>query len=432
MTGEKTVREVLSAIPRKMPAGIRNAGIVMVAVGTGGLALGFGAAGAKAGWTALLTATVMVIGVAAAGVLLSAIFQLTGARWGRAYRRIAEGSVALMPVGVLGILVVLAGGSAYLPWAHEGHLTGGKNIWLVRGFWDARVLGVLLVIYGLSLAFVYHSVRKDFCLRAVREGLAGKLADFLGKGLSGDDAREAARLDARMTLMAPAIAILYGLGLTLLAVDLIMALEPDWFSTLFGGWYFIGQLFTCLALVAILGILLRRRFGLERFISVTRQSDAATLLLAFSLLAADFFWSQYLTIWYGNLPEETMWVIARTASTSPLRGLSWATLASFFAIPFFALLFRKVKQTDELLAVVAVVVVSGILMSRFIEIAPALMDLHGPGASYAIPLISSAATFVGLLGAGLLIFFALMARVPVMCVGDSIFADVFDSSEEAP
>jgi hypothetical protein len=364
-----------------------------------------------------------------AGVLLSAIFQISGARWGRAYRRIAEGSVALMPVGLVGLLALVAGGSAYLPWAHAEHLTGGKHIWLSRGIWDARVLGILLVLYGLSVFYFYLSVRKDFCIEQVRKTLTGPLAAFFSKGLSGDDQKESQRCDSLMSTLSPVVAILYGVGFTILAVDLIMALEPDWFSTLFGAWYFMGQLFTTLALVAILGIVLRSHFKLGRFLTLPVQNDAATLLIAFTLLSVDFFWSQYLTIWYGNLPEETMWLVARTAADAGiLHQLSWATLATFFAIPFLALLFRKVKRSGPALTTVAVSVIVGIFGARFIEIAPALMDLgHGaPASATLLPLAASALAVVGFLGAGLMLWFFIMTGVPVMPVGDRIFEDVFD------
>ena len=69
--------------------------------------------------------------------------------------------VVLMPVGLLGMLALVGGGGAYLPWVHEHPHVGGKAVWLTRGFWDARVLGALLISYVLDRRQVdAESVRK--------------------------------------------------------------------------------------------------------------------------------------------------------------------------------------------------------------------------------------------------------------------------------
>jgi hypothetical protein len=343
MSHNALIKEVIELTPKEFPRRLSVLGFAFLCLGVVGLALGFLFGVPGAGWTALLVSTAIIIGVAMVGPFLSAVFEMTGAKWGRAYRRLAEGSVVLMPVAILGVVVLLAGGNAYLPWVHDHPHVGGKALWLTRGFWDVRVLGALAVVYGVGLAFVRLSVRRDFCLAEVRERFVGPLSRWVGRGLTADNAAEAARLGDRMRVLAPVVVIVYALAFTLLGFDLIMALEPDWFSTLFGAWYFIGNIFLGLALVAMMSVAIGNRLGLGRFITPKRRSDMATLLLAFCLINVDFFWNQYLTIWYANLPEETFYVIERTVDGRlPWRSLSFVSLATFFIIPFLAHLFRKV------------------------------------------------------------------------------------------
>jgi len=428
MSRTQLVEAVLEASPRGVSVQSRGIGIGLAVAGVAGIGLGF--AGGAAGWVSLLVATSLVIGLAAAGVVFSAIFQLTGARWGRPYRRLAEAGVVLMPIGLVGIVVLLLGGQAYLPWAHAHHLPGGKEIWLTRGFWDARILLSLAASWGLCLAFVYYSLRRDFCVAQVSARFGGWLGRLVSRGIS-DPERERARCDARMSLLAPML-VTFALMFTVLAVDLVMSLEPDWFSTLFGGWFFIGHVFSGLAILGIVGILLGRSLGIDRFIGTKRRADLATVLFGFCLVTTDFFWSQYLTIWYANLPEETGWIIERTIDPSlPWSSLSWVTLLAFFAIPFIALLFRKVKETAPLLAAVAVVVVVGIFLARFLEIAPALLDVQ-PGSGtgvLALPLLSAVLTFAGFLGGGMLLYQQFLTWVPVMPVGDDVFRREFGEEE---
>jgi hypothetical protein len=421
-------REALSATPQSTPAGLRRFALFLVALGVLGLGVGFVVSGdPMAGWSALLTATVLVIGIAAVGPLLSAIFEMTGAKWGRAYRRLVEAGVVLMPVGLVALVALLAAGNAYLPWVFDHPHVGGKAVWLVRGFWDARVIGALALAYAVGLYFVYLSLRRDFCRDEVRSRFTGKLGKWLARGITNGEA-EAARCTKRMALVAPFVALLYGICFTLLGFDLIMALEPDWFSTLFGAWYFVGNIFCGLALLAAGSVALRRQLGLQRFITAKRQSDMATLLLAFCLLNADFFWNQYLTIWYANMPEETGYLIERTVDASmPWRSLSFVSLAAFFALPFVALLLRRVKRNDTLLAGVAGIAACGVCLARFVEIAPALLHVEsGAGlGALAWPLLATALVLLGLLGAGLLLYGRLLTAVPIMPVGDAVFGREF-------
>lgn len=272
------------------------------------------------------------------------------------------------------------------------------------------------------------SVRRDFCQAEVRERLQGSLSRWFSKGISDPNA-ERARLDRRLAVLAPIVAIVYAVTSTMLAFDLIMALEPDWFSTLFGAWYFIGNLFFGLALLAILSVALRPGLKLGRFITRTRQADLATLLIAFCLINADFFWNQYLTIWYANLPEESFYLIERTVNTGlPWRSLSFVSLAAFFLIPFLALLLRKVKRSGLLLTLVAGVALIGVFLARFIEVAPPLLKLGaaGGGGALSLALASAVLLLLGFLGAGLLLYDRWLQAVPIMPVSDPIFVDLFD------
>ena len=417
------VQDVLAASPRTLGG---KAPLVLAGLGVGGLGLGFFGGQPMAGWVALLVSTVVVVGLGMFGALLSAIFQMTNAHWGRPYRRLAEASAALMPLGLALTVIVVAGAGHYLPWLH-GHkeLGGEKAIWLARGFWSLRVLLSLVIAYGVGLAFLYYSVRRDFCVAQVRERYTGRLGAWLGRGIG--DAEEQ-RCNARLTTLAPVVAIAFGLCFSMLGFDLIMALEPDWFSTLFGAWYFISHLLNGLALLATVTIALQRSLPLDRYLTKVRQGDLATLLLAFVLVNTDFFWSQYLTIWYSHVPEETGYVVKRTMEFDrPWAGLSYVSLACFFVIPVVALLFRRVKRTAVPLTIVALVVLSGVVLARFLEIAPALIELSPDwtAADFLRPLVATVLVLAGCAGIGWRLYRGLLTAVPIMAVNDPVFVETF-------
>jgi hypothetical protein len=433
MTSRSLVAEVLAKTPTEVPAAVKRAAMFTAVLAVIGLIAAFVAGGTAAGLVTVLVCAALTIGLGVVGILISAIFELTNAKWGRAYRRIAEAGVVFMPIGILLLLFyMIATGVTHegLPWAHHEHLGGGKAVWLVRGFWDLRIIGYLVLSYGLALRFMYFSLRRDFTIPGVADRMPeGPISRCLARGIKNPEA-ERDRCSARLKVLAPLVAMVYAAAFSFLGIDLIMALDPEWFSTLFGGWYFIGHLFAGLALLAVASMSLRNKCGLERFMPEVRQRDLATLLFAFCLLNVDFFWSQYLTIWYGNLPEETHWIIERTVDDSlPWSKLSWISLSAFFVIPFVALLFRKVKRSRVLLTTVATVVVGGIFLARFIEIAP---ELLGEEPQPLLPLVSTILLFCGCLGVGGLLYWRFLTRVPIMPVGDDVFVREFELKERAP
>ncbi len=439
MSRRKLVERVLQAAPSAVGPGVKIAAVASLGLGAAGIAGSLVSGRPAAAYVALLVSTVVVAGLGVSGPVLSAIFQLTGAKWGRAYRRLAEGSLVLMPLAVVGVLLLLGFGGDFLPWAHAHHLQGGRAAWLVRGFWDARVLGCLGLAYGVSLWFLYYSFRRDFCLPQVRRRFDGGLGRWLARGIE-DGATEALRCERRLAVLAPAVCIVFATCFSLLGFDLVMALDPTWISTLFGAWHFIGALFSGLALLVLASLGLRRSLPLSHFLTAQRQRDLATLLFAFTLVNTDFFWSQYLTIWYGNLPEETAYLITRERGVgTPWASVSWLSLGLYFLVPFSALLFRKVKSTRALLGPVAVAVVLGIFLARFVEIAPPILAHAGAGHAEAHalhdaaplgPLAASALALLGCLGLGWYAFHALFTRVPIMPIGDEIFAREFGGGSQ--
>jgi hypothetical protein len=98
-------------------------------------------------------------------------------------------------------------------------------------------------------------------------------------------------------------------------------------------------------------------------------TDLCVLQLGFSLLWAGFFFAQFLVIWYGNLPEEVRFIADRVSS-SPLRELSVAVLFLFFFIPFPVFLSTRAKSSPYTVCAVSLSVLSGILVERYVFLAP--------------------------------------------------------------
>jgi hypothetical protein len=170
------------------------------------------------------------------------------------------------------------------------------------------------------------------------------LRGSLKLGDSGDIA-----ITRRLGKLAGPAAILFGLTTTFAAFDWIMSLSPGWFSTMFGVYFFTGCATVGFAALIITIVALQRSGHLIGIVRDDHFQDLGKLLFAFGMV----FWayigySQYMLIWYANIPEETGWFLAR--QIGGWGGLSLFLLFGHFTIPFLGFLSKWPKRMPRVLA----------------------------------------------------------------------------------
>jgi hypothetical protein len=129
---------------------------------------------------------------------------------------------------------------------------------------------------------------------------------------------------------------------TFAAFDWIMSLEPHWYSTIFGLYWFAGTIVSFFALQAIAAVVLDKAGVFQGLMHAGHRQDLGKLVFAFTAFWAYIAFSQFFLIWYGNLPEETVWYEVRL-------GGSWKTISALllvghFILPFFFFIGRTTKR----------------------------------------------------------------------------------------
>jgi Ni/Fe-hydrogenase subunit HybB-like protein len=346
-------RSVLAKLERPLPGHVRPllalaalAGVVAFVV------LALGADPARA-WRAYHVNWLFWTGLSQAGIIFACSQVIVGAKWSRPIRRMAEASAAFLPISLVLFLVLWLGRADLFPWVRHPVLEPVvKAFWLRDGFLFGRDIAGLILLYGLSLWFVYHSLRLD-------------RADL------GD--AEVARSEDRLRRLAPGIVFAYAVVMSLLAFDLIMSLAPQWVSNLLGAFFFAGAWLTGLMALALLAIQWRRHLGIEDLVTPKTLHDLGKLCFGFSVFWAYLFVSQFLVIWYGNMPEETSFLFLRMVRPE-WRGISIAMVALVFLVPFWGLIGAKPKQTPALLGTFAAVSLCGVWVDRYVLTVPSLVQ----------------------------------------------------------
>ena len=360
-------------------------------------------------WQSLLVNFLFFAGLAQAGVVLSALMHATSARWGRPLKRTAEATVAFLPVAFVLLIVLLLGTSAWAPWVREP--VEAKQPWLNIPFFVTRQTLSFLLLGGLSLAYVYQSLRPDIGM--LDESGERKAAGFARRLIAGWQGTHHEREESQrwQDVLAPAVLIAYAWVFTLVAFDFVMSLDSHWFSTLMGGYYFIGNLFVGIAFVAVTAVWGRERLKIEEYVGARQLHDIGKLLFGFCVLWAYMLWSQYLVIWYGDLPEETEFIAHRMdGAWAPL---TWTVLSLAFAAPFVVLLSREIKTRARGLTTIALVVLVGMWLERFLLVSPSLW--HGDGVPLGLPELLITAGVLGLFG---FCYTGFLRTFPVLAVAD--------------
>ena len=174
-----------------------------------------------------------------------------------------------------------------------------------------------------------------------------------------------------MTIYGGLYILAFALVLCLIGFDLVMSMDPHWISTLFGAYHFVKAFFIGLGALIILAAIIRIRQGEASGIKANHFHDIGKLFFGFCLLWADFFYVQLMVIYYGNIPEETHYVIVRTM-LAPWNKLAWTVFIVCFVGPFFILLNKDIKTKPILMIIICSIVIVGIWLEHLLLLGPAL------------------------------------------------------------
>ncbi len=376
--------------------------VIMVVLGIGGFFAGLLTGNAQHAWQAYLINFLLWTGVAQGAVVFSAVTQVTKARWSWRLAGMAESFSAFFPFSLL-LFVVLFIGKAYVfPWLH--HDLQGKGVWLNLPFLFARDFIGLAVLYGLGMAYLYYTLRLR--LDPDREQRHGGWLRRLVLGKPSD-----AAVRERVTILGILYILCFTLVGSLLGYDLVMSMDPHWVSTLFGAYSFVKAFYVGLGALVILACLIHMKHGPMSGLTRENFHDLGKLFFAFCLLWGDFYYVQLLVIWYGNIPEETHYVIQRSMQ-APWNVLGWGVLFVCFVIPFFILLNKRIKTSPVPMIMICAFVIAGMWFEHLLLLGPA-MNQDGSLSLGPIDVLVSLG-FVGILAWAVRFYFAVFPEVARM------------------
>jgi hypothetical protein len=328
-------------------------------------------------------------GLSQGALALSAGIRLTNGRWAGPVHRVIDSMGAFVPLSLLLFLVVWTGRHELFEWIDHPEHIEGKEWWYTETFVFGRNIVALTWMTVISCWYLVASQRPHLGhLRGRTSGLGGTLIERWTAGWRGDEV-EHARADRRCRKLAAVLALSYAFAYSTIGMDMVMGLAPHWVSTMFPAYYAWGGFLSAVSMAALICILLRNSPSLAGQITESRRHDLGKMVFAFSIFWMYLFWSQYLVIWYGNIPEETGFIGARLGSqflqdtwfmagfmeriSEPYVKLTLLTWALCWLVPFWVLLGARPKKTPAILGTVALASVVGFWLERFILVTPSIV-----------------------------------------------------------
>lgn len=332
--------------------------------------------------------------IALGGLFAVMIHWLTGATWSVVVRRIGEAVMATLPWFVLPAIVVLLGAHHIYSWSDPAEIAAEPGL--------LKKVAYLNVPFFTIRAIFYFAVWSFLALRLRKLSLAQDA------GWSPDAKHKF------LTTSAPGT-IAYALTVTFAGFDWWMSLQPLWYSTIYGVYFFSGGIMSIMAMYALVVHGLHAQGVLTREITVEHKHDIGKLLFAFMVFWAYMALSQYLLIWYANLPEETTFFKARWIG-------SWKPVSVFlavggFAIPFVLLMSRTTKRSRWGLSIFAIWLLAMHWVDTYWNVMP-VFHKQGVVLSW-----MDLTTFVGIGGLFLALFWRFYTGAPLLPVSDPKLQD---------
>ena len=322
-------------------------------------------------WPNFLIAEYYLIGLGMGATFFIAIQYVMNGGWATAIRRIPEAMSSTLPIAGIGILILIFGIHTLYEWSHTEVVSldpvlQEKSAWLNEPFFIIRLIGYFIIWIGLSQMIRNNSLRQD----------------------SDPDLNYTHKNVRNSTVF-----ILIGVYTFCLAsIDLIMSLQPHWYSTVFGFQNLTGIFLSSLAMITVFVVLLRKA-GYTHLFTTEHLNTMGNLMLAFCIFWIYLWVSQHMLIWYANIPEETSYFVFRHFD-------SWGTLSLInvlmnWMVPFFILLSKFCKRHDQTMLQVSILLLLGHWLDLYIMIMPVTHKVSPPFSIWEIgPFVGIMALFL--------------------------------------
>lgn len=340
----------------------KNFSMALMAIGLIALTYGFWADAHRA-WPSLLFNNYFFIGISVFGVFFVALQYVAEAGWSIVLKRVPEAIMGALPVFSAIMLLIMVAAIMHFNhiyhWLHEGimdpaskhydRVIAGKEAYLNATFFIIRT-----IIY---LSAWNYFAKKLRALSVLEDKQGGTAIHFKG-------------VRASAWFM-----VFFAVTSAMASWDWIMSIDPHWFSTIFG-WYIFAEWSAIGFTTVLLFTLYLKRKGYLQDVNENHIHDLGKWIFAFSLVWTYMWFSQFMLIWYANIPEEVTYFTARL-EVENYKFLFWFSMIINFIAPIILLMSRDAKRNNGRLIFVGCIILLGHWLNSYLLVTPGALGTHG-------------------------------------------------------
>lgn len=290
-------------------------------------------------WASYLTSFFYFASLVCGAMFFVALNYVAKAGWSASIRRFAEAMTSYFPVMLISSLVLILGFKYLYAWGvpeTRAAMSHSKQIYLAPWFVITRLL-----VFGLGSLYFAKLI----------------VGNSLKQDQSGDHALTYKNIAYSVGYIA-----FFAIFFTMFSIDTMMSLLPTWYSTIYGIYCFSAAIQSTMAVLALIIVWMRNSSWVSGYVTEEHQHDIGKFLKGFTVFWAYIAFSQFVLIWYANIPEETEFYIVR--SLNGWMPVSFALLIFRFIVPFLVLLPRGSKRNNSILVSVSILV----LVMQYIDL----------------------------------------------------------------
>ena len=320
-------------------------------------------------WSALLVAAFFFMMIALGALVFYAIQHAAQAGWSPVLFGIIEGiTTYLLPGSIIVLLIVALAGTHFYPWQNEDLVAGDKILQAKSGYLNVPFFLIRAVIFILGWNLYRYFSKKFSSLQTSATNFDNHKKNFK---------------------ISVFFLVFFIITEAMMSWDWFMSMTPHWYSTLFGWYVFASMFVSAITTIALVTIYLRSK-GLLGFINNSHLHDLAKYMFAFSIFWTYLWFSQFMLIWYANIPEEVTYFIIRIQEYN---GLFFGMLVLNFVFPILILMNSDFKRVPWFVVLAGIAILTGHYIDVFLFVMPSTVGLNW---HFGIPEIASILLFLGL------------------------------------
>lgn len=343
---------------------IRNISFVLMFIGIVATIFSFSTDAHRA-WPSLLFNNYFFLGISIFAVFFIALQYVSEAAWSIVLKRIPEAIISFLPItGIIMLIIVVSaamhfGGNHIYHWMEPGIMTEGSENYdkIIAGkkeFLNISFFVIRSIVYILGWLYFARKLRQ----LSLNEDLNGGLT-YYNKGIT----------------TSAWFIVFFAVTSSIAAWDWIMSIDAHWFSTLFGWYVFAEWAAIGFATILLITLYLKRHGYLES-VNDSHIHDLGKWVFAFSLVWTYMWFSQFMLIWYANIPEESAYFFDRWGMSN-YRFLFWFSMIINFLVPLILLMSRDAKRHNGRLILVCIIILIGHWINSYLLVAPGTLKTHG-------------------------------------------------------